>query len=183
MSFIRILRKTIGTSVAFFSLVVICFSSCRTYPVEPYSSDECLVIIKSVVRNPQGLGKGRAYAFHLSDRESPVPVTSKITVIKTMEPGVSIKYLTSKVQQGYSGESSKNTVEWPLPYEPGSVVVADFQFVQELKRKDDSTVISSVKIEKISTEEMQVLIEEVKNQKKYKAWFMQPGELTEKGFR
>jgi len=166
--------KTAGLSVRLLLVLsVLIATSCATYP-ERYSSDECLVVIKAVLVNPDGLPQGRNYYFMLSNGESTKSISGGYLAFKTQGPEVKLVGIASSVSSEYTGNSSRNEIEIPLPYSPGEVVVADFVFVHDFRRQDSSTVVSSFKFRRIESGEASALINALREKKEYASWWSLP---------
>jgi len=151
--------------------------ACASGGVPPReTSDDCLVLIRTMVENPSALNNARRYYVTLNDGQKRIklPDQSKgILAIKIREPGIRIVAISSDVDQSQAtGNSFDSDVDLPLPYKPGEIAVADFLFVHKLmKSKIENMVLSDFDFREANPDAQAILLQEfLENEKKAKDW-------------
>jgi hypothetical protein len=163
-------------------ILIFAATSCATTYPERYSSDECLVIVSTELINPESLPVGRKYAFRLADGTIVSIGEKEFVAFKVYAPGMTIERISSRVESEYTGNRSQDNVDLPLPYIPGEVVVADYEFVHKLSRKDQSTILSDASFRKIEPGVAERLLVKLRAENGYAAWFAEPAALSRVGY-
>ena len=156
--------------------------SCATRYPERYSSDECLVVVSTTLDNPKGLPVGRKYSFRLADGTIISVAGREFVAFKVYGPGMTIEHISSHVEAEFQGDSSRDMVDIPLPYIPGEVVVADFEFIHKLSKKDEQTILSETSFRKLPPDGIERLLEKLRSADGYSTWFAEPSTLSRMGY-
>jgi hypothetical protein len=162
--------------------LILAVGSCATRFPERYSSDECLVIVSTALENPTGLPVGRKYAFKLADGTFVQIGDKKFVAFKVFGPGMTIERISSRVESEYIGDSSRDKVDIPLPYIPGEVVIADYEFIHKLSRKDERTILSDTSFRTIDPGVAERLLGKLRAEDGYATWFTEPAALSHVGY-
>ncbi len=154
-----------------FSLVI----GCTSIGVpEKISSDDCLVIIKTKLINPNEVDVARYYHLHVTGKDKLYPVPNYgdgLIHIKINNDNTLIEGLSSGVNmKDYEGDSFDTEIGAKLPYIPGKVVVFDHMLVQEFKVISRQQIGATIQFEPIPQEEKKKIQKNVLNQKRYSSW-------------
>ncbi len=141
MNAMRAMRRS---AILVLSLLV---ASCATAPsYERMTSDDCLVLVPTVIVNPEKISSARNYYLAVSDGRKPLEVKKNdmdFLVLLVREKGIRLTGISSNVSADKAtGDSFKQGLNLLLPYERGKVLVADFTFSQTLKRESASRILT-----------------------------------------
>ncbi len=163
-------------------IVLISFAaaSCITSSVPVrITSDDCLVLIKTEIENPENLTLARTFKLSVSGFDAPFKVRNTadaFIAVKIRTDDVKIISVSSDVtSEGFRGDSTDVELNIPLPYEPGEVVAADFKFVQFYftssgRQSSEKSITVSTDFKIPSAEEKAELVKDVKSMEEYISW-------------
>lgn len=159
-----------------FVLIIFLISSCATtISRDKLTSDDCLVLVKTKIENPDKLKVARTYRFNITDFQAVISVPKKeesIVYIKIRNDSTYIEAISSNVtDKEYTGTRSKDESEFLLPYAPGEVVVADFIFIQTIKKISSRKMSSSISFEQISSSEKDSLLKINSEDSNFDSWW------------
>jgi hypothetical protein len=121
-------------------LFAVLLAGCATILPVRGSEDECLVIIRTVIDNPEKVVEARSVLFLFSNGAPAVriPKHASYVALVVNEPGVQISAVRSAVDSnmGYVGAPSDYPVDVPLPYVPGGIAITPWTFTQKFFKKD-----------------------------------------------
>jgi hypothetical protein len=144
-------------------------------PLERRTSDDCLVLIRTTVRNPDNAPTVRKYEFSLSV-EAPALEASNFQegymAVLLREPNVKLVMLKSRIQKGSNirGDSFDQPLDLDLPYKPGEIVVADFVFAQKLVRDSPNEFTTSYEFVNTSDTDRRSILDRFKKTKAAQSW-------------
>lgn len=176
MKNVKKLAVVCSLALAAFPLV-----SCRSYVRERVSSDECLVLVRCEVSNPDNAKQGRFFKFRLSSGEQTAFIRKEYAAIYLAGPGAFISGVASEVGEGFRGDMSFEDVQIPLPYEPGAVLVADAVFVHVLKKIDATTVSSGYRFAELEETSRRATLDAARGDLALRTWFYAPDATTALG--
>ena len=164
--------------VAVLCTLVLGLGSCATSFPKQKNSEDCLVLIRTVVSDINNNRPDyRRYMFYLSDRRSYVEVDNRKTTflpIVIRKAGVILTRLHSEVQtnSGFVGPATDWDTDFDLPYKAGKVVIASFAFVKAVNPDPNrpNSFISYNDFKKLSPEEVATLQEEASDLKALDSW-------------
>lgn len=144
--------KTILRVGVLLVLALVTLTSCSTTGIPPRtSSEDCLVLIPTVMINPDKVQAIRVFVLWFSDPLESREVGQKpIDFLALLVPNdqVQLKLVTSAVRgAGSTGDATTDAVNLPLPYVPGKVLVWEKCFVQGVKRAGFQSTTASFGIE------------------------------------
>lgn len=147
-------------------------AGCASIPARA-TSDDCLVVIKTVFENPDNLDRGRELVFNFSAGypESWVGQYSwdyNLVVVK--EPGVVLQTIGTRVQVYYRGDESEHAIDLPLPYEPGRIAIADYVFVYRIEKTGERSMTSSMRFRDITADEKSALLALITSDPGFASW-------------
>jgi hypothetical protein len=120
------------------------------------TSDDCLVLIRTVVINTKSLPAGRTYHLSLGSGYATLTVPNDpegTMIVMVREPGVKIVRVKGEVNRAqFTGDDYDEDLDNDLPYSRGHVVVADFTFTQTLREVGPNRYLSSFDLQPISEE-------------------------------
>jgi len=148
-------------------------ASCTTIPAKG-TSDDCLVVIKTVIVNPDNLALGRDYLLNYSGDQSPSRLgdnNGEFVFVRVRSENVETSTISTGARPGMTGPSQQYEFIHRLPYQPGSIVIADFVFEWSTWRTFEGHFMSSVKVRKISDEEKANLMSQLKQDSRFASWF------------
>ncbi|HAP44756.1 MAG: hypothetical protein A2087_12230 [Spirochaetes bacterium GWD1_61_31] len=132
-------------SAVLFALLLSACASRAPFPALR-TSDDCLVLIATRVQNTSGGANARRYRLVLDDgtRSAVIrPDGDGMVAFFVRQAGARVVEVISDIDtRRGSGASTSYELELKLPYVPGGIAVTEFVFVQELQRRDATTVIS-----------------------------------------
>jgi hypothetical protein len=101
------------------------------------SSDDCLILVNSIVDNPRGFPTPRKCYFVLNHNYPAVMVPSSKSGrvgIRISEGNTKVIAFTSSIGEAESikANTTKDSMNISLPYKPGAVIAADFTIIQTL---------------------------------------------------
>ncbi len=167
------MKKYITIILILVSLIISCATTVNEN--ERLTSDDCLVVIKTVLANPDKVPAAREYQLTIEGLEAPViiPRTSEgFVYFKIRNPGYKVTSITSSIKSDKArGEDSNQDVNIDLPYEYNSIVIAPFVVVQTYKKIKSNEFSSSIDIEKITYDEKRKLLTELEEDESLISWF------------
>ena len=167
-------RGSIAACFLVFLGAAIVLGSCASAP-QKAAQDECLVVIKTEIINPDGLQMGRDWVLnysggypssHLGDFNGAfMTVIIKSDSITTVSIG-------TEVRSGYTGPKAEYKFVAPLPYDPGKITIADFVITDTLSRSSTSPNghVSSIGARKITSMERSDLMSEISQDSSFASW-------------
>ena len=154
------------------ALTLLVVSGCSSIPPKT-ASDECLVVIKTEFVNPDSLPRGFELVFNYSMgyKASWIGEYSwDYNLVAIKGPGVEIESIGTRIQANFRGETPEYAVHIPLPYEAGTIVIADFAFVQSIKKTAEHSQSSSFDFRKLTDEEKQDLMKTFSEDPSFASW-------------
>jgi len=156
-------------ALAFGALVV---WGCSSIP-QKAASDESLVVIKTQFINPLNLRRSFEMAFNYSD-DYPSSWVGQYSwdfnIVTIKQPGVKLKSVGPHISAGYHGGAKDIEVNYPLPYEPGRIVIADFVFVQTMERVTENSFMNRWRFRTITAQEKEDLMQAFKADGRFASW-------------
>ena len=167
---------------ASWALALMCaflLAACATVPEKATEADS-LVVIKTEVSNPRGLERGHEMVFHFSGGypDSWVGQYSwDFNLVVVKESGVMLESYGAVLQAG-RGESKVHPVNFPLPYVPGGVAVADFVFTMKIEETAMYETTTTTGFRRITQQERDQLVETLRKDGRFTGW-MRAGQDTQ----
>ncbi|HUI72657.1 MAG TPA: hypothetical protein VL354_19200 [Spirochaetia bacterium] len=146
--------------------------------VPPKTSDgDSLVVIKMEIINPNGFQLGRDYFLNYSGDYAPSRIGeygTRFMLLVVNNDSVMTSSISTAVRAGFTG----NRAEWefvnPLPYQPGTVAIADFVLTWKIWRESEGGFVSSLSPRKIGDQEKVDFLNEIRSDGAFTAWFPAP---------
>jgi hypothetical protein len=154
------------------ALAALLFAGCASIPARA-TSDDCLVVIKTVFENPDNLDRGRELIFNFSAGYPAAWVGQyswDYNLVVVREPGVVLQSIGTKVQVSYRGEKSEHAIDVPLPYEPGRIAIADYVFVYRIEKSGERSMMSSMRFRDITDAEKDDLLALIASDPGFASW-------------
>ena len=150
-------------------------SNCTSTPkYQMTSAEDCLVVMKVDMQAGTSAGhalNARIYQYLFTGDYPPATLDRKWAMVVIREPTVRVKELYSRISPNsrFRGPDGHDSLDIPLPYKPGWLVVADFVFVQKITKgmEDYSADIS---LRRITETEREELLETFRNDPAYAMW-------------
>jgi hypothetical protein len=165
----------IASSCAAFAASLILHSCVSAPGLERLTSDDCIVLIPTVINNPDKVGVSRSFYISFSDDRRALETKKAdedYIAVFTREAGLRLTGVNSQVTGDRAfGDSSNDDVERTLPYEPGSVIVADFTFFVSISKKGPSETLSSWSIVETKPEIKERCLKKFKKTKGSTSWY------------
>jgi len=150
-------------------------SGCLSMVVpEKLTADDCLVIIKTQVDNPDEMPVARNYYFKITGYEGSMGVTESESgnlYIVVRNNNTKIEAVsTSVMDKDFRGDDNVTELDIPLPYAPGKVIVFDLVFVQKLTRTTRAAVMVESGFEPITDELREKTYNTIATSKAFESW-------------
>jgi hypothetical protein len=152
--------------------IALSLAACASIP-EPKDPSECLVIIKTELKNRSGAPERRTFSLGLSvgDKSYSIPnQPSSYVAIVIREPSVKIIRIRSAVNEGSSGRSSNSETFVPLPYKAGYAVVSGIGFCHNIESAGGNSSTSWLETTTVREDERAELLEQLAKDGKLKGW-------------
>jgi hypothetical protein len=135
--------------------------------------EESLVVIKTEFINPLNLTRGYEMAFNYSGGYPASWVGQyswDFNALVVREPGVMLKTVSPRIQAGMEGKGNDLPVDFTLPYEPGRIAVADFVFVQDIRKVGENSSRIYWSFRTIKPQEKEDLVQALKADDRFASW-------------
>jgi len=157
-------------------IIILSVSGCAGIPApEKLTSDDCLVLIKTRIENPDHATVARTFSFLINGVNNPVVVSQKkdsFVAIKIRKDKTNILAIISDVtKEGFEGDITNTELNITLPYESEKVIVADIVFVQKYKHVSSKQTTVAYEFERITEKEREILLSECKDSNKFLSWW------------
>lgn len=166
--------KKLLIMLVFLSVLLVGCTTMNRY--ELLTSDDCLVIMKTKIINPHNLNLARDYKIKITGVDYAISLPKEdegFIYLKTRRDGILIETISSKISDDdYTGESSKDRLDIPLPYAHGEVVVADFAIVLNMDLVSKTTQTSFLSFDLISEEEKREALKKAASFSRFETWFV-----------
>jgi hypothetical protein len=165
-------------AVFLLALVQFIFYGCASAGVPPKASEEdSLVIIKMEIINPNGFQLGRDYFLNYSGDYPPARLGDfggRFLLLVIHNDNVMTSSISTQVRAGFIGKKTEWAFVYPLPYQPGTVAIADFVLTWKIWRENEGGFVSSVSPRKIGDQEREDFLNEIRAEGSFAAWFPAP---------
>jgi hypothetical protein len=171
-------KISLPIGLAFVALVLASCVSVSANPVPPKaSSDDCLVLLRTEIVNKSSLSNvssTKHYGFRFSDG---LPAREVSTMAVDYVPIV-VKNAETKIVELYSyvdrsmatGNDDKHALNVALPYKPGEVIVADFEFVVTITEPSTGTLYTGLNFVDVSPVQKDNTLKLFAKDKNAKTW-------------
>lgn len=156
-------------------LLVPLLASCAGVPPRPSSPDDCLVAIKTEFIADARVGltaqAARDYRYELSGGYPDALVRRDYTLLLVREPAVRLRALGTRIiAHNFRGPPGEYPLDLVLPYDPGSIAVADFVFVNKVTSAGGEEFVSTWSFRQIGDGERAELLGELKSDPDLASW-------------
>lgn len=141
---------------------------------EKLSSDDCLVIIKTTVTNPDDHPVARRYSLRVTGNDNKIRIMQGkdsfiYVLVKNDEYQIETMH-SVVVGNNWKGKPTEYQVGISLPYEPGKLIIADVGFDLNTNRIKRHEYMSEPSFFDVSEEEKENLLEKLKGRGDFSDW-------------
>ncbi|HVP19127.1 MAG TPA: hypothetical protein VMU36_09030 [Spirochaetia bacterium] len=156
-------------------LTALLIAGCASAPAKS-SSQDSLVVIKTDIINPDGLPLGRDFYLNYSGDYPSSRLgdnLGKYLTVVIRDGSAMTASIGTQTKAGFIGAKAEYPFVVPLPYERGTIVVADFVLIFAMTRASEhpNGFMSKIDVRKITNEEKEALMKVFRGDGAYAEWF------------